>query len=72
MHRYIAHIIGASVPCMMARLDYAIDRLGLTTLSAIPIGSEVPFVIRPTEEADHYRFVGECYIHSIMQGEFCG
>jgi hypothetical protein len=30
-------------------------------------GSNVPFVLRPVE--DHYRLIGPCYVHGIMDGE---
>jgi hypothetical protein len=31
-------------------------------------GSNVPFVLRPVGD-DHYRLVGECYFHSVMEGQ---
>ncbi|KAF2113532.1 heterokaryon incompatibility protein-domain-containing protein [Lophiotrema nucula] len=33
----------------------------------ILLGGKVPYVLRPVD--DHYRFVGECYVHNIMNGE---
>jgi len=30
-------------------------------------GGRVPYVLRPTDE--YFRFVGECYVHGIMDGE---
>ena len=30
--------------------------------------SNVPFILRTTEEGD-FTFVGECYVHGIMDGE---
>jgi hypothetical protein len=38
-------------------------------ICCILFGSSVPFIIRRTSEASHYRLVGECYIHGIMHGE---
>jgi hypothetical protein len=32
-------------------------------------GGSVPFVLRPLE-GDYYQFVGECYVHGIMNGSF--
>lgn len=29
----------------------------------------VPFVLRPADDPDSYRVVGECYLHGIMHGE---
>jgi len=34
----------------------------------IPLGSAVPFVIRPGSSKT-YRLIGECYVHGIMNGE---
>ena len=34
----------------------------------IPLGSAVPFVIRPSVEG-MYNLIGECYVHGIMHGE---
>lgn len=31
------------------------------------LGGEVLYVLRP--ERDHYLFVGECYLHGLMDGE---
>jgi len=33
----------------------------------ILFGGKVPYVLRP--EGSHWRFIGECYVHGIMQGE---
>jgi len=35
------------------------------------LGGEVPFVVRAEhyDEADGYQFLGECYVHGIMDGE---
>jgi hypothetical protein len=32
-------------------------------------GGEVPFILRPLE-GEYYEFVGECYVHGIMDGSF--
>ncbi|KAK9434829.1 Ankyrin and HET domain protein [Metarhizium brunneum] len=58
-------------------LCFTEDRLfGLMPLSTqendvvvIIHGCDVPFVIRPTEREGHYRLVGECYVHGVMNGE---
>jgi hypothetical protein len=34
---------------------------------AIFLGCQVPVVVR--QQADHYEFIGTCYVHGIMQGE---
>jgi hypothetical protein len=34
---------------------------------AVLTGGETPFVLRPT--GDHYRFIGLCYVHGIMDGQ---
>ena len=36
-------------------------------LVCVLFGGKVPFILRKREE--HYRFVGECYLHGIMFGE---
>jgi hypothetical protein len=33
----------------------------------IMLGGEVPFVLR-MDDNGHYRFIGECYVHGIMDG----
>lgn len=32
-------------------------------------GCNAPFVVRPTEREDHFRLIGECYVHGVMNGE---
>jgi hypothetical protein len=32
-------------------------------------GLPVPFIIRPTEQPNHYLLIGDCYIYGIMDGE---
>ena len=34
----------------------------------VVLGSDVPFILRPIENGD-FTFVGECYVHGIMDGE---
>jgi hypothetical protein len=33
----------------------------------IIIGGKAPFLLRP--QGDHYNFVGQCYVHEMMDGE---
>jgi hypothetical protein len=36
----------------------------------VPLGSEVPFIIQKSDERSGcFRFVGQCYIHGMMNGE---
>ncbi|KAI5357723.1 putative heterokaryon incompatibility [Septoria linicola] len=35
----------------------------------IPLGSQVPYLIRTKHESRHSRLVGEAYVHSVMLGE---
>ncbi|OAL44096.1 hypothetical protein IQ07DRAFT_252994 [Pyrenochaeta sp. DS3sAY3a] len=32
-------------------------------------GGSFPFLLRPTADEQHYRLVGECYVHDIMDGQ---
>ena len=34
----------------------------------VAMGADVPFVLRPQEDGN-FKFVGECYVHGIMDGE---
>ena len=36
-------------------------------LVVILFGADVPFILRPKDS--HYTFIGDCYVHGIMQGE---
>lgn len=38
-------------------------------LIVIAFGSSVPFVLRPQEHGGKYTFVGEAYVHGIMEGQ---
>jgi hypothetical protein len=38
-------------------------------LLVVVLGATVPFVLRPNEQDGTYAFVGEAYIHGIMEGE---
>jgi hypothetical protein len=35
----------------------------------ILFGGSAPFVLRPSEEGQHWRLVGECYVHDVMAGQ---
>jgi hypothetical protein len=48
----------AAVPCT-TKVGDCIAILG---------GGNLPFVLRPTGD-NHYRLVGPCYVHGIMDGE---
>lgn len=32
-------------------------------------GSNLPFVLRPTQFPGHFQFIGGCYVHGLMKGE---
>jgi hypothetical protein len=36
---------------------------------AVLFGGSVPFVLRPVKEGRHWRLVGDCYVHDIMDGQ---
>ncbi|KAH0558888.1 hypothetical protein GP486_004482 [Trichoglossum hirsutum] len=38
-------------------------------LCCVLLGANVPFVLRKTDKENHYRLVGETYIHGLMRGE---
>jgi hypothetical protein len=38
-------------------------------LIAILFGCSVPVVLRKNEGSDSYQFIGECYVHGVMDGE---
>jgi hypothetical protein len=38
-------------------------------LCCVLFGAKVPFLLRRFGEANHYKLIGECYIHGIMRGE---
>ncbi|PMD30792.1 hypothetical protein L207DRAFT_389806, partial [Hyaloscypha variabilis F] len=33
------------------------------------LGGEVPHLLRRTHKENEYSFVGECYVHGLMEGE---
>jgi hypothetical protein len=35
-------------------------------------GGEVPYIVRAAGGRDDYTFLGECYVHGIMDGEAMG
>ena len=35
----------------------------------ILFGGDVPYILRPTAEDKEFQFVGDCYVHGIMDGE---
>ena len=50
--------------------------LGLAPLAATQgdqiwflAGAKVPYILRPTDEADTFELVGEAYLHGYMHGE---
>ena len=38
-------------------------------LCCVLFGARVPFIVRSTRTAGHYRLVGECFAHGLMRGE---
>jgi len=36
---------------------------------AVLYGCSVPVILRPVENRMHYKLVGECYIHGLMDGQ---
>jgi hypothetical protein len=36
---------------------------------AIPLGSRVPFVLRRSQEHNHFLLIGECFVVGLMVGE---
>lgn len=38
-------------------------------ICCILLGANVPFILRNTDKASHYKLVGEAYIHDLMRGE---
>jgi hypothetical protein len=33
------------------------------------LGGELPYVLRRQEDTDTFQFIGECYVHGLMNGE---
>lgn len=38
-------------------------------LICILFGGQMPFILRPADAGPHHTLIGECYVHSIMDGE---
>ena len=39
-------------------------------VAILPQGWHIPLMLRPEPERSSYRFIGECYLHGIMHGEW--
>ena len=50
-------------------IGVALNKARRGDLIVIALGSSVPFVLRPKERGDRYTFVGEAYVHGIMEGQ---
>jgi hypothetical protein len=50
-------------------IGMAINKARQGDLLVVALGATVPFVLRPNEQDGTYAFVGETYIHGIMEGE---
>ena len=38
-------------------------------ICCVLLGATVPFIVRRTDTEDHFKFIGEAYVHGIMRGE---
>lgn len=43
--------------------------IAIGDIVAVLFGGSVPFILRPNGDGEHYRLVGECYVHNIMDGQ---
>jgi hypothetical protein len=43
--------------------------LGEQDIVCIVFGCDLPLIIQPTEHPTHYRFIGDCFIHGLVDGE---
>ncbi|RYP57851.1 hypothetical protein DL770_010564 [Monosporascus sp. CRB-9-2] len=46
-----------------------LDEVQAGDIVVVLLGAKVPFVLRECGHNSHYRLVGECYLHGIMNGE---
>ncbi|RYP08673.1 hypothetical protein DL764_001801 [Monosporascus ibericus] len=46
-----------------------LDEVQAGDIVVVLLGAKVPFVLRGCGHNSHYRLVGECYLHGIMNGE---
>jgi hypothetical protein len=72
--KFFAAVIDTSKSQSFFLLQNGFMGLGPKTIEdqdivCIPLGGEVPFVIRDKGDGYH-EFIGECYLHSAMNGEF--
>ncbi|KFY27065.1 hypothetical protein V493_03716 [Pseudogymnoascus sp. VKM F-4281 (FW-2241)] len=52
------------------RLGKVLKSVEVGDVICVLYGGEVPYVIRPSVNG-HYKFIGSCYIHGLMDGEAC-
>ncbi|VUC34395.1 unnamed protein product [Clonostachys rosea] len=59
--------------CMFTTEDGALGLCPATAMAGdmivILYGGDVPYLLRPSEKAGTYRFIGECYLDGAMNGE---
>jgi hypothetical protein len=41
----------------------------VSDLVCVLFGCSVPVILRPIADADEFRFIGECYVNGLMDGE---
>ena len=65
----VSHCAGRSfIQCQDGRLGLAPRTTQVNDLVCLFHGGDVPFILRPSQSG-RYTFVGEAYVHGIMQGE---